>query len=183
MPTSGSLFEDAPPPRGPSRLGLAVFDYKQASSILTPAAGFMAGYDFTLNPYSGCAFGGAYCYAAAFSRTEEAAANWGEWISVKKHAIDLIRRSRRPLRGKTIYISIATDPYPARPRPSWCNVEFIDAALLVIAVSPDTPPAITELTRSLRKDRLLWWTAPAREWLNHATIPPAPTTQVDRTSP
>jgi hypothetical protein len=56
-------------------------------------------------------------------------------------------------------------------------------ALLVIAVGPDTPPAITELTRSLRKDRLLWWTAPAREWLNHATIPPAPTTQADRTSP
>ena len=30
--------------------------YKHASSILTEGKGFMDGYDFTLNPYSGCSF-------------------------------------------------------------------------------------------------------------------------------
>ncbi len=33
-------------------------------SILTRATGFMGEYDFTLNPYGGCAFGCTYCYAA-----------------------------------------------------------------------------------------------------------------------
>lgn len=99
------------PTERPTRLGLTVIDYHDASGILTQPKGFMAGYDFTINPYSGCAFGCAYCYAAAFAPDEMASKSWGEWVRVKQNAIDLLRRSRRNLRGKSIYISSVTDPY------------------------------------------------------------------------
>ena len=71
----------------------------------------MAGYDFTINPYSGCAFGCAYCYAASFAPDEAASRAWGQWVVVKENALDLLKRSRRDLSGKSIYISSVTDPY------------------------------------------------------------------------
>jgi len=95
----------------PTRLGLTVIDYKEASGILTKPKGFMAGYDFTINPYSGCAFGCAYCYAAAFAPDAHASDTWGRWVTVKENALDLLKRSRKDLRGKSVYISSVTDPY------------------------------------------------------------------------
>ncbi len=99
------------PTHRPTRLGLAVIDYKEVSGILTKPKGFMAGYDFTINPYSGCAFGCAYCYAASFAPDERSADTWGRWVTVKENALDLLKRSRRDLRGKSVYISSVTDPY------------------------------------------------------------------------
>ncbi|GEM_PF-7025018 len=52
----------------PDHLGQASIYYKTVGSILNPTSGFMDTYDFTLNPYSGCAFGCTYCYAAFFAR-------------------------------------------------------------------------------------------------------------------
>ena len=95
----------------PSRLGHASVAYRDARSILTPATGFMADYDYTLNPYSGCGFGCSYCYAAFFSRDADKQANWGKWIEVKANAVGLLRRMRTPLQGKLIYMSSVTDPY------------------------------------------------------------------------
>ncbi|MBC7855862.1 MAG: radical SAM protein [Pirellulaceae bacterium] len=104
------IMADAPSHR-PTRLGPAIVNYKDASGILTKPSGFMAEYDFTINPYSGCAFGCAYCYAASFAPDEQSAGSWGKWVTVKRNALDLIRRLRRDLRGKSIYISSVTDPY------------------------------------------------------------------------
>ena len=50
---------------------------KPAREILVRATGFMDAYDFTLNPYAGCAFGCTYCYAACFSRSVERREAWG----------------------------------------------------------------------------------------------------------
>ncbi len=117
IPPTGSLFaEPDPPPAAdarprPTSLGLTVIDYKDVSGILTKPKGFMEGYDFTINPYSGCAFGCAYCYAAAFAPDERSSQEWGTWVRVKQNAIDLLRRGKRDLRGKSIYISSVTDPY------------------------------------------------------------------------
>lgn len=95
-----------------SSLGKTEVQYKQASSILTKASGFMGDYDFTLNPYAGCSFGCSYCYAAFFSRTEQQRKSWGQWVQVKENALQLLKRFRKkPLTNKTIYISSVTDPY------------------------------------------------------------------------
>ncbi|AEE52605.1 SPL family radical SAM protein [Haliscomenobacter hydrossis] len=93
-------------------IGKSKVDYKKASTILTKASGFMESYDYTLNPYSGCSYGCTYCYAAFFSRTEEQRNNWGYWLTVKENALYLLMKYRkRPLTGKTIYMSSVTDPY------------------------------------------------------------------------
>lgn len=105
------LFSHIPDDKRTS-VGKSKIEYKRASSILTKASGFMESYDFTLNPYSGCSFGCTYCYAAFFSRTEEQRNNWGYWLSVKENALQLlIKLRKKPLIGKTIYMSSVTDPY------------------------------------------------------------------------
>jgi len=58
-------------------LGRASVIHRETRSILTRATGFMAGYDYTLNPYAGCTFGCSYCYAAFFSRSTELRDTWG----------------------------------------------------------------------------------------------------------
>jgi len=93
-------------------IGTSKIEYKKVSSILTKATGFMNTYDFTLNPYSGCSFGCTYCYAAFFSKSEQLKSNWGHWVHVKENALDLLIKFRKkPLYGKTIYMSSVTDPY------------------------------------------------------------------------
>lgn len=97
---------------GPSRLGSAQIEYRPVRDILTRATGFMDAYDFTLNPYAGCAFGCTYCYAAFFSRSTAERDAWGEWVRVKENGVDLLARRRRgSLNGKLIYMSSVTDPY------------------------------------------------------------------------
>lgn len=94
------------------QLGKTSIQFKDASSILTKASGFMNEYDYTLNPYSGCSFGCTYCYAAFFSHSQEKKDNWGHWVEVKQNALALLHKKRkRPLIDKTIYMSSVTDPY------------------------------------------------------------------------
>ncbi|MBX3360255.1 MAG: radical SAM protein [Phycisphaeraceae bacterium] len=114
MPLFASVSERPPPDevdRRPRRLGLTVIDYKDVAGILTKPKGFMAGYDYTINPYSGCAFGCAYCYAASFAPVERSSQAWGQWVVVKQNALELLKRSKRDLSDKSIYISSVTDPY------------------------------------------------------------------------
>ncbi len=96
----------------PSRAGQAEVSYASAREILTRASGFVEGYDFTLNPYSGCSFGCTYCYAAFFSRTPADRESWGRWVKVKENAVALMGKRRAgALDGKRIYMSTITDPY------------------------------------------------------------------------
>ncbi|MFN8714613.1 MAG: radical SAM protein [Bacteroidota bacterium] len=96
----------------PQELGLSSIEYKKASSILTEGKGFLAGYDYSLNPYSGCTFGCVYCYAAFFSRSKPKMDNWGKWLEVKENALALlIKKRKKLLTGKSIYLSSVTDPY------------------------------------------------------------------------
>jgi len=105
-----TLFNDHIEKR--TNLGKTAIGYKNVTGILTKASGFMSSYDYTLNPYSGCSFGCTYCYAAFFSRSAEKRDNWGYWVDVKENALALlIKYRRKPLTGKTIYISSVTDPY------------------------------------------------------------------------
>ncbi len=83
-----------------------------AHSILSKATGFISSFDYTLNPYSGCAFACSYCYAAFFAPSQQLQDEWGRWVRVKENALALLQRKRRrPLSGKSLYISSVTDPY------------------------------------------------------------------------
>lgn len=85
----------------------------EARSILTETRGFTSvavpgtGFDYSLNPYSGCAFNCSYCYAPAFVFDDQARANWGRWIKAKQNAAELLRAAGRrgKLRNKNVYMS------------------------------------------------------------------------------
>lgn len=95
----------------PAKVGQASIRYNPAREIFTNASGFIDGYDYTLNPYSGCSFGCSYCYAAFFAK-DEFQDSWGYWVQVKDNAVDLLRgRPPGSLDGKRIYMSSVTDPY------------------------------------------------------------------------
>ncbi|MFN3219844.1 MAG: radical SAM protein [Acidimicrobiales bacterium] len=113
----------------PKRVGHCAVEAVDASSILTRASGFMADYDFTLNPYAGCSFGCTYCYAAFFSRSAEQRDTWGDWVQVKRNALDKLRRMRTDLNGATVYMSSVTDPYQPVER----HAEIVRALLPELA--------------------------------------------------
>jgi len=144
LPLFGS--EDEPDARSrstavPERMGRARIEQIVASSILTRASGFMDAYDFTLNPYSGCAFGCTYCYAAFFAREAELRDTWGDWVKVKSNAVDKLRRMRTDIRGKTIYMSSVTDPYQPIER----RLELVRELLHVLV---ERQPRLVVQTRS-----------------------------------
>lgn len=96
----------------PERLGKIGIEYQESGSILNKASGFLQGYDYSLNPYSGCSYGCSYCYAISFANRENAEETWGKWVVVKENAIKLMRKYRPGvLDGKRIYMSSVTDPY------------------------------------------------------------------------
>jgi DNA repair photolyase len=96
----------------PERYGRSTIHYRDASGILTKPSGFIKAFDYTLNPYSGCAFGCNYCYAAFFAPDNALVDQWGDWVRVKENAVDLLRRKRSgSIQGKSIYMSSVTDPY------------------------------------------------------------------------
>lgn len=90
---------------------------QNAKSLLTKATGFIAAYDFTLNPYRGCQYGCSYCYAAAFSPNNQMKKDWGKWVIYKENAVEILEKElekwqrKNPNQPPTIYMSSVTDPY------------------------------------------------------------------------
>ncbi|HEY9719517.1 MAG TPA: radical SAM protein [Trichormus sp.] len=85
-----------------------------ASSIVTPqkVGSLSSHYDYSLNPYAGCAFSCSYCYVPKFPNARHDDFRlWGKWVEVKINAPELIRRDRTKIFGSRIFFSSATDPY------------------------------------------------------------------------
>lgn len=84
-----------------------------ATSVLTPqkVGSLAAGYDYTLNPYGGCAFACSYCYVPKFPNARHTLSEWGNWVEVKTNAAELIFRDRHKVFGSRIFFGSATDPY------------------------------------------------------------------------
>ena len=148
MPQQPALFDDAPrAPRSLPLLGeqkdIRYFEVSPGTVLNGPAATGMG--FWSINPYVGCAFGCAYCYARyahryAAERLEARTFRLGEpadeqpeplppWLAferrimVKREVGALVRRAlRRPatlagLRADGVVIGTATDPYqPAERR-------------------------------------------------------------------
>jgi DNA repair photolyase len=90
---------------------LSVTEVK-AKSILTPqkVGSLSGGYNFSLNPYAGCAFKCSYCYVPKFPSRHDYQ-DWGQWVEVKVNAAELVRKDRALVFGARIFFSSATDPY------------------------------------------------------------------------
>lgn len=126
----------------PERTGRAVVTLKPKSAVLSRAGGFMSDYDFTLNPYSGCQFGCAYCYAAFFVNDDQKRQDWGLWVEVKEDAVRELSRSRS-VAGAKVYMSSVTDPY----QPLEAKVG-LTRQILEVLVSPLKMPRLVVQTRS-----------------------------------
>lgn len=126
----------------PERIGQTTVNIAEKSKILSRAQGFMGDFDFTLNPYSGCGFGCAYCYAAFFVNSAEKRENWGRWVEVKSNAVNEINRCRS-LYDKKIYMSSVTDPY----QPLEAKVGLTRSIVEAMSI-PSKMPRLVVQTRS-----------------------------------
>ncbi|MDO8616366.1 MAG: radical SAM protein [Dehalococcoidia bacterium] len=132
-------------------IGRSVFSrtsvqYIDSKSILTRASGFLSRYDFTLNPYSGCGFGCEYCYARFFAPSAKQRESWGQWVSAKRNARELMAKACRSgalKTGDAIYMSSVTDPYqPVEQRLG------LTRAILEAMLECGVQPRLTIQTRS-----------------------------------
>lgn len=83
-------------------------------TMLTPSK--LPGCDYVVNPYTGCLFSCAYCYASFMGRfVGESIEAWGSYLSVKVNAEEVFRRDLRRLpqhrRTSSIFLSSVTDAW------------------------------------------------------------------------
>jgi DNA repair photolyase len=134
-----SLFAPAlEPSRVPTK---TVVRFLDRSQILTKPTGAAAVFDYTLNPYVGCAFGCSYCFASFFQADEQRFQTWGTWVDVKRRAVEDIARKRN-LKGKSIFMSSATDPY----QPIEAKLE-LTRCILEVLLEPWRQPRLVVQTR------------------------------------
>jgi DNA repair photolyase len=89
-----------------------VSEIKAISLLVPQKSGSLSGsYDYTLNPYAGCAFSCSYCYVPKFPNAKHDFRQWGNWIEVKINAPQLIQKERLKVFGSRIFFGSATDPY------------------------------------------------------------------------
>ena len=83
------------------------------SALVTSGLGCV---DYVVNPYTGCRFGCAYCYATFMSRyVSEPVEECGNYVYVKRNIVELFERELARMkperRMRSIFISSVTDPY------------------------------------------------------------------------
>src|SRR5947209_17413825 len=92
----------------------------ESSTLLVPQkpTSFIADFDFSINPYSGCAFACAGCYVPdlLFGAAEQKG-GWGSYVEARVRAVEVLRRQGGKLAGKTFFMSPVSDVYqPAERR-------------------------------------------------------------------
>jgi DNA repair photolyase len=106
-------------------------DLIESKSIFSPATGFIqrGGFAWTCNPYVGCTFGCAYCYAAFLPQNRRPAEEWGRWVGAKKNAAELARKQAKKVAGQAVYMSSVTDPYQPVERSLMLTRGILEAML------------------------------------------------------
>lgn len=102
------------------------YSVQTARRALTPTGGFLKGFDYSLNPYVGCAFGDnggcPFCYVRALPVAHASDGAWGSWVIAKGNLAECLDRelkalaSRGELERTVIFMSSATDPYQGLER-------------------------------------------------------------------
>ena len=104
--------------------------------------------EYVVNPYTGCEFGCAYCYASFAGRfVGEPVRNWGSYVYAKVNAVAIfvseLARMRRAGRAPSILLSSVTDPYQGAERKYRLTREILE----VLAQEP-YPGVVGLLTKS-----------------------------------
>jgi len=68
-------------------------------------------FDYALNPYIGCQYGCAYCYARFMKRFSGHSEGWGEFVDVKINAPELLEKEIKRKKAARVWISGVCDPY------------------------------------------------------------------------
>jgi DNA repair photolyase len=110
------------------------------SKLLVPSK--FSGYDLCLNPYVGCQFGCTYCYVRFF--VKDAQAPWGEFVRVREHLREKLRKELPVAKGKRVVFGTMTDPYQPQER----KHRLTRHALQLMAHSTDAPAKVGIFTRS-----------------------------------
>jgi DNA repair photolyase len=76
-------------------------------SALSPSR--LPGFDYSLNPYRGCAHGCKYCYAPNILRISRK--EWGDFVQVKRNIPKVLAAELKNKDRGTVGISTTTDPY------------------------------------------------------------------------
>ncbi len=120
LPAAGRPAPDAEALR--RRAGVDYFDLlvREILNKSNPSSAARLPFDWTINPYRGCEFGCVYCYARSTHGFFESTSpdDFESRIFVKRQAAEkLTQRLRKSdLRGQTIAIGTATDPYQPAER-------------------------------------------------------------------
>lgn len=107
-------------------------------------------FDYTINPYRGCLFGCSYCYARQFVYEDAGKkAAWGEWVEVKKNAVEALQRESHKLTGKTVFFSSATDPYQPIERTLGLTRALLETLLLAFPARVHLQTRSPHVTRDI----------------------------------
>jgi DNA repair photolyase len=118
-------------------------------------------FQWTINPYRGCEFGCSYCYARdthgflELRRPEE----FESRIFVKRRAAEVLRRRlrRTDLRGQTIAIGTATDPYQPAEKQFGITRSLLEAFReaegLALSITTKSPLVLRDLDLLVELDR------------------------------
>jgi len=83
--------------------------YKECRTALNKSS--IPGMDYCLNPYTGCLFGCAYCYASFMKRFCGINDRWGSFVQIKVNFADCLAKQLRKTRPGKVMLSSVTDPY------------------------------------------------------------------------
>jgi DNA repair photolyase len=80
-----------------------------AKSVLTRTG--IPGFEYCINPYTGCSHSCRYCYATFMQRFSGHTGPWGSFVDVRVNAAEVLRRQLKRARRGAIILSSVTDPY------------------------------------------------------------------------
>ncbi len=81
----------------------------QCKSILSPCG--LQEFQYSMNPYTGCAHGCVYCYARFMGKYSHSGEKWGYFVDVKTNSPEIARKDLAKNKPGRIFFSSVTDCY------------------------------------------------------------------------
>lgn len=81
----------------------------RCKSILSPCG--LQEFQYSMNPYTGCAHGCVYCYARFMAKYSHSGEKWGSFVDVKTNSPQIARKDLAKNRPGRIFFSSVTDCY------------------------------------------------------------------------